>query len=137
MQIFRILARQIYGTKLIEKLAKDIQSKFPGTEGFSFTNIFRMRAFYIAHSNNPTAVGQLSECPLEIFLNIPWVIIMFCWKNFKTLMIGCSTQKNYMDGAEAYSQFGLKMISIKEKEKQSQTSRLHYQLFSQTQQSKY
>ncbi len=61
-----------WGTKLIEKLAKDIQNEFPGIEGFSRTNIFRMRAFYLAHCNNPTAVGQLEEYPLEFFLNIPW-----------------------------------------------------------------
>ena len=61
-----------WGTKFIEKLAKDLQNAFPGIEGFSRTNIFRMRAFYLAYCNCPTAVGQLSKEPPESFLIIPW-----------------------------------------------------------------
>lgn len=61
-----------WGTKIIEKLAKDIQSAFPGIEGFSRTNIFRMRAFYIAYLSNPPAGGQLQGGPPEILLCIPW-----------------------------------------------------------------
>lgn len=61
-----------WGTKIIEQLAKDIQNTFPGIEGFSRTNIFRMRAFYIACHNNPPAGGQFQDNPPETFLNIPW-----------------------------------------------------------------
>src|ERR1700722_11467451 len=61
-----------WGTSIIEKLAKDLQNAFPGIEGFSRTNIFRMRAFYTAYRNNPPAGGQLQESPPEIFFNIPW-----------------------------------------------------------------
>jgi len=38
-----------WGTKIVEKLGKDIQNEFPGIEGFSRTNIFRMKAFYLAY----------------------------------------------------------------------------------------
>jgi hypothetical protein len=31
-----------WGSKVIEKLARDIQNEFPGLEGFSRTNIFRL-----------------------------------------------------------------------------------------------
>ncbi len=34
-----------WGSKFIDKLAKDLQNDFPGIEGFSRRNIFRMRAF--------------------------------------------------------------------------------------------
>lgn len=61
-----------WGSKVLEKMAKDLQNEFPGIEGFSRTNIFRMRAFYLAYSNCLTAVGQLQEEQLETFLNIPW-----------------------------------------------------------------
>ncbi|MCF7806070.1 MAG: PDDEXK nuclease domain-containing protein [Simkaniaceae bacterium] len=61
-----------WGTKIIEKLAKDIQNSFPGIEGFSRTNIFRMRAFYIAYQTNPPAGGQFQNDPLEILASIPW-----------------------------------------------------------------
>lgn len=61
-----------WGTKIIEKLAKDIQRDFPGIEGFSRTNIFRMRAFYAAYQNNPPAGGQFKDNPPEMLLSIPW-----------------------------------------------------------------
>lgn len=61
-----------WGTKIIEKLAKDIQNAFPGIEGFSRTNIFRMRAFYIAYQTNPPAGGQFQNDPPEVLASIPW-----------------------------------------------------------------
>lgn len=61
-----------WGSKVLERVAKDLQNEFPGVEGFSRTNIFRMRAFYLAYSNRLTAVGQLQEDPLAPFFNIPW-----------------------------------------------------------------
>jgi predicted nuclease of restriction endonuclease-like (RecB) superfamily len=61
-----------WGSKVLEKVAKDLRNEFSGMEGFSRTNIFRMRAFYIAYSNCPTAVRQLQKDNLEPFLNIPW-----------------------------------------------------------------
>lgn len=61
-----------WGTKIIEKLAKDIQNAFPGIEGFSRTNIFRMKAFYNAYQNNPPAGGQFQNSPPDILINIPW-----------------------------------------------------------------
>jgi predicted nuclease of restriction endonuclease-like (RecB) superfamily len=39
---------QGWGKAVIEKLAADIQSEFPGLEGFSANNVWRMRAFYLA-----------------------------------------------------------------------------------------
>ncbi len=61
-----------WGSKVLERVAKDLQNEFPGIEGFSRTNIFRMRAFYLAYANCLTAVGQLQDNSLEPFFNIPW-----------------------------------------------------------------
>ena len=58
-----------WGTKVIERLGQDLQKEFPGVGGFSRTNIFRMRAFYIANELVPQAVGQLEEFPV---FRIPW-----------------------------------------------------------------
>lgn len=58
-----------WGSKVIERLAKDLQNYFPGMGGFSRTNIFRMRAFYLAYAIIPVAPGHLED--LVIF-NIPW-----------------------------------------------------------------
>lgn len=49
-----IVARQKtegWGKAVIEELAADIQSAFPGLEGFSANNVWRMRAFYMAYSD--------------------------------------------------------------------------------------
>jgi predicted nuclease of restriction endonuclease-like (RecB) superfamily len=62
-----------WGSKFIEKLAKDLQNEFPGVEGFSRTNIFRMRAFYREYKSVPPAVGQIKEIEyLGVLIQIPW-----------------------------------------------------------------
>ena len=58
-----------WGTQVIERLGKDLQSAFPGVKGFSRTNLFRMRAFYLAYEKVPQAVGQLDTLPI---FTIPW-----------------------------------------------------------------
>src|SRR3989344_9473441 len=65
-------SKEEWGSKVLEKVAKDLQNEFPGIEGFSRANIFRMRAFYLAYSNCLTAVRQLQDDPLAPFFNIPW-----------------------------------------------------------------
>lgn len=75
-----------WGSKVLEKVAKDLQNDFPGIEGFSRTNVFRMRSFYLAYSNCPTAVGQLQKNQLEFFFNVPWghnCILLDKLKNFE------------------------------------------------------
>lgn len=37
-----------WGKSIVDRLAEDIQRAFPGIEGFSPSNIWRMRAFYLA-----------------------------------------------------------------------------------------
>ena len=58
-----------WGTSVIEKLGKDLQNAFPGIEGFSKRNVFRMRAFYQAYEKVPQAVAQLDDLPV---FYIPW-----------------------------------------------------------------
>lgn len=49
-----------WGSAVIERLAGDLQKAFPGVEGFSTRNIWRMRAFYLAYSKNlPQAVAEI------------------------------------------------------------------------------
>jgi len=58
-----------WGTQVIEKLCKDLQNSFPGMQGFSRTNIFRMRVFYLIYAKVPQTVGQINALPI---VNIPW-----------------------------------------------------------------
>ena len=58
-----------WGTQVIERLSTDLKKAFPGIQGFSRTNLFRMKAFYSSYKKIPQAVGQLKN--LSIFA-IPW-----------------------------------------------------------------
>lgn len=58
-----------WGSNVIDKLALDLQSSFPGINGFSKRNIFRMRAFYLAYRDVPQAVAQTTNLPI---FGIPW-----------------------------------------------------------------
>lgn len=60
-----------WGSQVIEKLCKDIQSGFPGLKGFSRSNVFRMKAFYQSYAIVAQAARQL-ETPPDFCLNIPW-----------------------------------------------------------------
>jgi predicted nuclease of restriction endonuclease-like (RecB) superfamily len=50
--------REGWGRAVIEKLATDIQAAFPGLEGFSANNVWRMRAFYMAYASELPILAQ-------------------------------------------------------------------------------
>lgn len=52
-----------WGKSVVDCLAADIQAAFPGISGFSPLNIWRMRAFYIAWTND---IEQLSQPVTEL-----------------------------------------------------------------------
>ena len=57
--------REGWGAKVIDRLAADLRSEFPEMSGLSRTNVYRMRAFYLAYATAPAIVpqpaGQLAE----------------------------------------------------------------------------
>lgn len=63
--------KEKWGSRVIEKLCKDLQTDFPGLKGFSRANVFYMRAFYNTYANVQQDAGQL-ETPPSFCLNIPW-----------------------------------------------------------------
>lgn len=63
-----------WGTSVIEKLAKDLQNEFPGIKGFSRTNLFNMRAFYLAYKESPDPPGQIDSLP---FFSLPATEVLF------------------------------------------------------------
>ena len=58
-----------WGSKVLEKVAKDLQNEFPGIEGFSRSNISRMKAFFTAYEKVAQAVRQFELLPI---FDIPW-----------------------------------------------------------------
>jgi predicted nuclease of restriction endonuclease-like (RecB) superfamily len=66
-----------WGTSVIEQMARDIQKEFPGIEGFSNRNIWRMRAFYLAWTKEceklPQPVAEIDGInPPQVVAQIPW-----------------------------------------------------------------
>ena len=61
--------KEAWGSQVIERLAKDLQTSFPGVGGFSRANVFKMRAFYLSCIKVSQAVRQIEELP---FFRIPW-----------------------------------------------------------------
>lgn len=58
-----------WGSHVIERLAKDLQKEFPGIEGFSRSNIFYIRSFYLAYVKVQQPAGQFQNLPI---FHIPW-----------------------------------------------------------------
>ena len=58
-----------WGSSVIERLAKDLQSLFPGVGGFSRANVFRMGAFYASYEKVAQSARQIKSLPV---FNIPW-----------------------------------------------------------------
>jgi len=72
-EIVKRQERQGWGSGVIDRLAKDLQSSFPGIKGFSRSNIFRMKAFYLSCEKVAQAVRQFKpNFPPSVFTNIPW-----------------------------------------------------------------
>jgi len=47
-----------YGKQVVERLAADLQKEFPGVAGFSAQNIWKMRAFYLAWTDEVRNLSQ-------------------------------------------------------------------------------
>lgn len=50
--------QKAWGSAFIESLAQDIEKEFPGIRGFSTSNIWRMRAFYLAYTEEVKILAQ-------------------------------------------------------------------------------
>jgi predicted nuclease of restriction endonuclease-like (RecB) superfamily len=67
--IVRRQTAERWGNSVVEKLASDIQKDFPGIEGFSPRNVWRMRAFYLAWASGkpvPVGVGKTNRKPKPV-----------------------------------------------------------------------
>ena len=69
--------RKGWGKSVVERLARDIQAEFPGISGFSPQNIWYMRSFYIAWTEEAAIlqqpVGELDPGDLQQLVGgLPW-----------------------------------------------------------------
>jgi hypothetical protein len=48
-----------WGRSIVMRLAEDLQKEFPGTEGFSNRNVWRMRMFYLEYTKLPPMVAEI------------------------------------------------------------------------------
>ena len=76
-QIVETQNREGWGTSMIDRLARDLQSSLPSNRGLSPRNLWRMRAFYLAYpvseENLPQAVADLGSKFLpQPVAEIPW-----------------------------------------------------------------
>jgi len=77
---------QGWGKAVVEILSKELQKEFPGESGYSTTNLWRMRSFYLAYNqktNLPPSVGEMQKSNLpplvgEISWTKNYVIIEKC-----------------------------------------------------------
>ena len=54
-------AEEKWGAGVVEKLAKDLQTEFPGVRGFSASNLWRMRTFYETYKDNEKLAPLVRE----------------------------------------------------------------------------
>jgi predicted nuclease of restriction endonuclease-like (RecB) superfamily len=50
-----------WGKSIVERLAQDLQKEFPGIQGFSARNIWRMRDFFITYRDLPKLSPMVTE----------------------------------------------------------------------------
>jgi len=67
------------GKSVVEQLAKDLYVEFPGMQGFSSRNIWRMRSFYLTYESNP----KLPPLVAEISWTHNYMILEKCKDNLE------------------------------------------------------
>jgi len=50
-----------WGKSAVENLARDLQKQFPGIQGFSSRNLWRMRNFYMEYKDNTKLPPLVAE----------------------------------------------------------------------------
>jgi hypothetical protein len=71
------------GNSVVERVAADLQREFPGVGGFSEGNIWRMRAFYQAYTEDVEILAQ--PAPELDGINLPQAVTEIPW--FRNIVI--------------------------------------------------
>jgi len=75
-EIDRKQREQGWGKSVVEILAKDLQKEFPGIQGFSASNLWRMRNFYLEYSDSSNLAPSVRDLgrssPPPLVMKISW-----------------------------------------------------------------
>jgi len=76
-EIIQRQEREGWGKGIVDRLAADIQRAFPGLQGFSSVNVWRMRAFHLAYRPDGLILSQAetelaTSGPPDPVADIPW-----------------------------------------------------------------
>ncbi len=82
-----------WGSQIIERLVKDLQNAFPGIEGFSRSNIFRMKAFFLAYEKVAQAVPLFENLPVFRFAWGHNILLLRKLKNTEEMLWYAQDQK--------------------------------------------
>ena len=85
-EINRKQSEQGWGKSVVEILSKELQKEFPGVRGFSTTNLWRMRNFYLEYSqisNLPPPVGEIQKS------NLPPLVGEIGWSHNYAIIEKC------------------------------------------------
>jgi predicted nuclease of restriction endonuclease-like (RecB) superfamily len=89
-EIDRQQREQGWGKSVVEILAKELQKEFPGVQGFSARNLWRMRNFYVEYSQIailPPMVAELGGCPQKSIL--PPSVAELGWSHICVIIEKC------------------------------------------------
>ena len=85
-EINRKQAERGWGKSVIEILSKELRKEFPGVRGFSTTNLWRMRSFYLEYSQKihlPPSVGEIQK------INLPPLVGEIGWAHNCVIIEKC------------------------------------------------
>ncbi|MDR2615072.1 MAG: PDDEXK nuclease domain-containing protein [Oscillospiraceae bacterium] len=85
-EIDRKQREQGWGKSVVEILSKELQNEFPGIQGFSARNLWRMRNFYVEYARNTNLPPMVSEFQRS---NLPPLIAEIGWTHNIVIMQKC------------------------------------------------
>ena len=86
-EIDRQQREKSWGKSIVEALAEELQKEFPGVQGFSARNLWRMRNFYIEYTQNAKLPPTVAEIQNAI---LPPLVAEISWSKNCVIMEKCS-----------------------------------------------
>lgn len=85
-EIDRQQREKVWGKSIVEDLAKELQREFPGVQGFSARNLWRMKNFYIEYAKGIKLPPSVAEIPNS---NLPPLVAEISWSKNCVILEKC------------------------------------------------